>query len=290
MNNKAAEIGALNTKFKNPDGYHIDGHYSNAYDLALIAGFAMKNEYFRNLVSIEQYESEYSNSIWENRNLLLDQNSEYFYEYATGIKTGHTGEAGYTLASSATNNNINLIAITLLGDEDKIRWEDTIKLFDYGFTNFTLHEFNYVNKVVDNVKTSKRYSPFKDSLEVITLENAQKVISKDESEKIETKIQYNDDIVKTNNEEIVLKSPIKKGQILGEISYSIDGKIISSSQLIASSDSGLLNKFEEKLYMFDDWVKSNFVIFSFSMVIVMYFLYFIIKKWKSKRRRKRRLF
>ena len=87
MNKKAREIGAVNTNFKNPHGLDADGHYTTAFDLAMIAREAMKNKKFREIVSTKTYSIPMEGEKWDralkNHNKLLWQ-----YEGCTGIKTG----------------------------------------------------------------------------------------------------------------------------------------------------------------------------------------------------------
>ncbi len=100
MNNKAKEIGALNTNFANPNGLPDDNHYTTAYDLALICSYAMQNETFRTIVSTEYKEISWEGHeylrVLKNKNKLLWQ-----YDGCTGIKTGYTKSAGKCLTSAA---------------------------------------------------------------------------------------------------------------------------------------------------------------------------------------------
>ena len=132
MNKKAREIGAVNTNFENPHGLDSDGHYTTAYDLALIAREAMKNDTFRKIVSTKTYSIPMEGEKWDralkNHNKLLWQ-----YEGCTGIKTGFTKKCGRCLVSSAKRNGRELICVTLNAPDD---WKDHSYLLDYGFDNF----------------------------------------------------------------------------------------------------------------------------------------------------------
>ena len=115
MNKKATEIGCKNTHFTNPSGIHNVEHYSTAYDMALIAQYCMKNETFRNIVSMtsctieptDKYEKRY----FKNTNDLLDSKSKYYYENAIGIKTGFTTQAKNCLISASQKDNMELITV-----------------------------------------------------------------------------------------------------------------------------------------------------------------------------------
>ncbi len=149
MNKKAKELGALNTNFVNPNGLHEDDHLTTAYDLAMIAKYAMKNEIFRDYVSTYQYTMAATNKqdtryFYNTNRMLYDsiykvtvngQARACKYEGITGIKTGYTGKAGGCLVSGAIRGDTELIAVTLSTTEMG-RFEDCIALLDYGFDNY----------------------------------------------------------------------------------------------------------------------------------------------------------
>ncbi len=126
MNAKAAQIGCANTCFMNSNGMPAEGHHTTARELAMIAAEAYKNEVFRGIVStkIKRLDSYFGLSV-KNSNKLLTM-----YEYACGMKTGFTKEAGRCLVSAAEKDGVTLIIVTL-GDPND--WDDHIKLFDACF-------------------------------------------------------------------------------------------------------------------------------------------------------------
>jgi D-alanyl-D-alanine carboxypeptidase (penicillin-binding protein 5/6) len=150
MNSYVDSFGLKSSHFVNPDGYHHNKHYSCAYDIALITWQAMKNEKFRQIVSIPLYEmddykqyNELDPKVrkWENTNKLVVNTSDFYYKFATGVKTGHTDEAGYCLVSSATKNGKSVIAVVFNCTEDG-RFIDSIKLLDYGLNSFNIvHDY-----------------------------------------------------------------------------------------------------------------------------------------------------
>ena len=112
MNARAREIGAMNTRFVNPHGLPDEGHYTTAYDLALITRAAMENESFRRLVSTRRasipWEGRSSNRQLTNKNRLLSD-----YPGATGVKTGYTSKAGRCLAFGAVRDGMELVGVVL---------------------------------------------------------------------------------------------------------------------------------------------------------------------------------
>lgn len=129
------KTGIQNTNFTNSSGLFDENHYSTAYDLATIVQYAMKNETFMKFFNAKELRwigESWDTTIVSHHRLV---NGEIPYEGITGGKNGYVPEARYTLATTATRENMNLIAITLSGNKNDI-YNDTIKLFDYGFSSF----------------------------------------------------------------------------------------------------------------------------------------------------------
>ena len=134
MNKKVKELGLKNTQFKNCTGLDEDGHYSTAYDMAVIA-----KELVNKHPGILKFSSIYEDYLRENTNnkfWLVNTNKLIrFYDGADGLKTGHTDDAGYCLAVTAKKYGLRLIGIVLGEKESKIRNNEAMKLLDYGFNN-----------------------------------------------------------------------------------------------------------------------------------------------------------
>ncbi len=126
MNVRADELGMEDTHYTNTHGYHDDNHYTTAWDIYLMCHEANQHETFRTITSSRSYELPATNmhearTIYDTNALISSwqYGSSYLYEYATGIKTGSTPEAGYCLASSATKGNKHLIAVVLGAENPK---------------------------------------------------------------------------------------------------------------------------------------------------------------------------
>ena len=141
MNTTAQTLGCDHSHFVNPHGYHDDNHYSTARDIAVIAREAMKNETFREIVATTSYQlprtnKQRSRTITTKTEYMLpgseDSPNKYYYEFATGIKTGSHSHSGYCFAGSAAKEGVELISVVMFTGR-KARWADTIKLMDYGF-------------------------------------------------------------------------------------------------------------------------------------------------------------
>lgn len=168
MNRTAAVYGCQNTHFANAHGYHDDNHYTTAYDMSLIAREAMKNELFREIVGTTQWTIAKTNkqrtrTITTKTEYMLpgteEKPNKYFYQYATGIKTGSHSMAGYCFVGSAEKDGVELISVVLYTGQ-KARWADTIKLMDYGFSQYVsvtpsqLFDMNPITIETSNYSTS----------------------------------------------------------------------------------------------------------------------------------------
>lgn len=140
MNQTIKDMGLQSTNFVNPHGLPDDNHYTSAYDMAMITRQAMKNEQFKEVFSTATYEAQPTNKQKDIRyfaagNAMI-KNGEYYYEYATGGKTGYTEQAGYTMVTTASKGNMDLVAVVLNEAEGEHRYADTKKLFEYGFSKY----------------------------------------------------------------------------------------------------------------------------------------------------------
>ena len=135
MNDTADDLGCADSNFVSVDGYPSREHYSTASDMLRIAVAAANTSITAASVAKSRaYHVFHSGRevVWNTTNLLLKKDSGHYYEYATGMKTGSTGE-GYSLAASAEKDGTRLIAIVLNAKSDGSRFKDAIALFEYGF-------------------------------------------------------------------------------------------------------------------------------------------------------------
>lgn len=263
MNKRAQKIGAEESNFVNPDGYPDENHYSTAYDLALIAGEAMKNDLLRDVVSTYSYKimnvestqssvkGQKNHNTWYNLNQMINSKSKYYYKYATGIKTGYTSLAGYCLAASAVKDDISLIAIVLKADKEETRWLDSKNLFEYGFNNFKYQVLLKKGETISHVKVGRKYFGKEVDLDVLAGKAFTDLLTDNDVTNIKKDIQWDKKLVlaqEDNTGVIKLLGPIKSGQTVGKVTYTFNGKVLVESDLLAAKDalkgdfSGLLDQ------------------------------------------------
>ena len=202
MNTKVKELGLKNTFFKNCTGLDEDGHYSSAYDMAVITRELLKHEKILEFSSV--YE-DYLREDTDNKFWLVNTNKLVrFYEGADGLKTGHTDAAKYCLAATAKRDDLRLIAIVLGEENSQVRNSETMSLLDYGFNNYKIEILKTTDDIVKEISLDKATSP---KISLVPL-NDIAILSKKSAD---TK-KYAYDIKITNN-----NLPLKIGDEVGKI-------------------------------------------------------------------------
>lgn len=287
MNAKAKELGAYNTHFVNPHGLHDNNHYTTAADLALITRYAMKNETFRKIVRTEKYEVQPTNKKNETRyftnlNKLIYNSSHnqifvdgaYIsprYEYATGVKTGYTPEAGNTLVASAEKNGTELIAVAMNGASLDM-YQDAHNMFNFGFNEYESAKLVNKDTFVQNIKI--QYGDNKE-ISAITESDLTALVKKSEAGKIESKVIINE-----------IKPPLDKNAIVGKIEYMLNGKVIGTVNLITPTQVKSTVSEESGSGLFLSIVK--FIGFIALMTAAALFIFKIYNDFRIKINRKKR--
>jgi len=216
MNKKAKELGMNDTTFKNCHGIDEDGHVTSAYDIAL-----MSRELLNKHPSITKYTTIYMDSLRDGKSSLVNTNKLIRnYKGATGLKTGSTSIALYNLSASATRNDLSLIGVVMKAPTGPIRFSEAQKLLDYGFSNFEYKKFANKNDVIKQVMVEKG------------IENTVNAIVEDDSGALISKGQEKD-IVQTVEVVNTVNAPVSEGQILGTITYSLNGNEIGRVNIVA---------------------------------------------------------
>jgi D-alanyl-D-alanine carboxypeptidase len=224
MNEKAKEIGMQDTTFNNPNGLDEEkGNYSTAYDMAILTSYAMKNETYKEIVSTKKYtlKTNMNYYSWINKHKLL-----HSYKYATGGKTGFTEIARRTLVTTASKDNINLVAVTLNDGNDFL---DHKNLFEEAFKNYT--NYNILKKGNIKILNENYYEN-----DILYIEN-----------------DYNITLPNNINNDVLLNYKLEKkdtyndNDIVGKIEVSVNNKVVHEENIYVKTKETipLKNKIKE---------------------------------------------
>ncbi|HLM53009.1 MAG TPA: D-alanyl-D-alanine carboxypeptidase family protein [Pseudoxanthomonas sp.] len=214
MNNYAARIGMKNSNFVNAHGLSAPDHYSTAHDLARL-GRAMIRDYPEAYAYNKIKEFTVGFITQPNRNLLLWRDPS-----VDGIKTGHHSGAGYCLMSSAKRGDQRLIAVVMGSTSEKQRAEDSLALLNWGFRFFETHRLYEPGKPIAQQRV------WKGVLREVRLGVAQPLL-------LSVPRGRYGDLKPTMDVPKVLEAPIAKGQAIGTVKVSLDGKLVAQSPLVA---------------------------------------------------------
>ena len=236
MNNKVSELGLTNTHFTNPSGMHDENHYTTAHDLAIIMKYCMKNDTFRSLSSLKYCTipatNKYDVRVFNTTNELLiydnrDVSSNYYYKYAIAGKTGYTTQAKNCLVSVAKKENLELICVVLSAgiypNNVSAKFVDTKSIFDYGYNNYTIKKLREKDAIATQIEIGNGTKETR-NLDLLISDDLSALVTQDEFDtEFEPQIELQDNLF----------APIAQGQVVGKITYTIDG-IQYSSNLLAS--------------------------------------------------------
>ncbi len=237
MNARAKELGMNDTTFKNCHGIDEDGHITSAYDIAL-----MSRELLTKHSSIIKYTTIYMDSLRDGKSSLVNTNKLVRnYKGTTGLKTGSTSVALYNLSASATRNGLSLIAVIMKAPTSPIRFAEAQKLLDYGFSNFEYKKLANKNDLIKQVIVDKGVES---SVNAILESDSGVLIQKGQ----------NKDIVQSVQLSYGVSAPVAIGQILGSVTYSLNGTEIGKVNIVAEKAVAKNSAFNMIEYVFFNWL------------------------------------
>lgn len=281
MNAKAKEIGCQNTNFTNPHGLHDSNQYTTAYDMYLITKYATNLSKFNDIANSYEYNMPATNihdeQVLTHTNVMMNNESDYYYENAKGIKTGNSEQAGSCLVSKATKNGNNYILVLMHAplsdyDDDGIRRYyhvlDAIKVFNWCLDSF---EYKTILSDEEEIKEVKvKYSSGNDYVLLRPKESYSTLwLNTTDTSSVEKKFNINEDI----------SAPIVSGQTLGTVTLVLSGEEVYTTELVATQDVersfAKFNLAAAQGYGYSVWFKRALVI-----SIFLTFIYFGIYIYK----------
>ncbi|HQM38932.1 MAG TPA: D-alanyl-D-alanine carboxypeptidase family protein [Clostridia bacterium] len=222
MNQKAEELGMLNTYYRDCTGLTDAGHYSTVKDLSIVTS-ALINEYKDIFEFSSTLEKEFRNKEHRDYQYMVNRNNLLnYYDGASGLKTGFTSAAGYCLVGTAQRGDISLIAIVTGEIDNNHRVAETAYLLDYGFSNFMYTETTDDQQMVGTIEVRKGVDK---SVETYAKGTLRLFMKKTDTSKITKEIIY--DIAS-------LEAPVEKDTVIGKIVYSLDGEVLGEIEVFTA--------------------------------------------------------
>ena len=214
MNSYAQRIGMKDSHFVDATGLTAEGHYSSAYDMALLGRALIRD--FPETYAYNKIKELTVNGITQpNRNLLLWRDAS-----VDGIKTGHTSEAGYCIMNSAQRGDQRLVTVVMGDTSEKQRADDSLALLNWGFRFFETHRLYEPGKAVTRQKV------WKGAADQVQLGVAQPLlvsVARGRYNELKPSIEVPKQLV----------APIAKGQSVGMVKVTLDGKVVAQAPLVA---------------------------------------------------------
>ena len=252
MNLKANELGLKSSHFVSPHGLDSDEHYTTAYDLAILADYALKNPVFAKIVNTSNYSitiNNYSKSLHNSNELLGYLDGVY------GVKTGFTNGANRCLVTSCKRNNLDIICVVLGCDTKKDRTLDSINLINYIFNNFSI--VNFKNLIEKNFEDWEKNSSTKFKIDKGTSSSLNLKLNFEE-------IPYENIAINNSNinnistpiyTDFEFIAPLNENAVVGKMDIYIDNTLFFSVNILNE------NKVERKdiSYYLNNFIKNYFL-------------------------------
>lgn len=231
MNIKAKELGMSNTHFETPHGLDSDGHYTTAYELALITDYALQNHTFRKIVETKNYTiniNGYPKTLLNTNELLGVVNGIY------GVKTGFTNGANRCLVTGCKRGEMDIICVVLGCDTKKFRGQDSIKLINHCFDTFEYFDIeNFINTKIINWKNTNSdyfniYKGLNNNLDITYSKIDSSIIPIEKSKLNSLEIKF--DINKN------LSAPISNNDIIGNYEIYSGEDLIYNGNIISNDN------------------------------------------------------
>ena len=264
LNTRLNELGISNTHFTNAFGMHDENHYTTASDLAKIMKYCLKNETFRKIAGKASCAipatNKYGPRSYSSTNELLNSNSSNYYKYLIAGKTGYTSQAKECLVSTAYKDNLELIGVVLYSNS---RFSDSRKLYEYGYSNYSIKNIVNENDLITSVKVSNATKQTED-LNLLSSETIEALVNNNSTSEIKPEITLNENI----------SAPIEEGTPLGKVTYNIEG-VSYTTNIIAEHN-------VEKSYFY------LYISIGCGIIILIFVIYKLSRKKKKRTRNYRK--
>ena len=283
MNDKAKELGLTGTHYSNPVGLHEEETYTTARDTYVLTKYALQYDLFKTVTSASRYHfttTKGTSRTLSTTNFLIDKNTNYWYQYASGVKTGYTDVAGRCLVSTASYNGYNYMCIVFgCTNSPSKRYDflETADLYRWAFLNFSFKEVANSDEPVCEIP--------------VELSNDTDFVSLYFKEPFVTILPNGADqstlVIKEKLVSDSVDAPIKKGDVLGEAEIYYAEKLIGKVDLVAGENvekSTILSIIRSiKNFFASDYMKIVYIIL-IAIVVIFIIICVIINLPKKKRK------
>ncbi|MCI8650613.1 MAG: D-alanyl-D-alanine carboxypeptidase [Anaerotruncus sp.] len=296
MNEKAREIGALNTHFTNPTGIYDENSYTTAYDMALITQYAMENDDFEDIVTARTHTSiptdRHPNGItWISNNAMQNpSNTDYYIEGVKGVMSGSISSLKIRNATSiATRNGYTYLLVCLGAPTERsedgaqyqfnLAWRDSRNLYDWAFNNFTVKTMMNIGDKVAEVPV--RLSWDVDRVSLLAAEKFASLVS------VETN---QDDLVKVPDIPEYINAPVERGTEIGSVKLMLNSIEVGRVPLVAGETiarSSALYYWNEVKNFFSKFI-FKFILTFIIILLVLYIALMMLRNHNRKRYRSRK--
>ncbi len=216
MNDKAAALGMTGTHYMNPHGLHDDNHYTTARDMMTLSLYAIEVPQLLDFTSMKEFEfrPDPHKMLLYNTNKLL-----FWYEGTQGLKTGTTSPAGRCLLSTVVRDDLRLVGVVMGGTVKNSHYSESMKLMNYGFSQYTMAEIIAPNQSLTAVGIAKGKD---ETVNLMITEAVRLPSSKTAAPNYTVEYEVNSDLV----------APLEQGSKAGEVIVSLNGKELARADLV----------------------------------------------------------
>ncbi len=282
MNSRAAELGLDGTHYENPIGLHHEDNYTTARDMYKLTSLALKNETFKEVCESARHTVTTSSGqrVLSTTNFLQDNTTNYYYQYAKGVKTGYTDEAGRCLISTASYNGYNYMCLVFgCPANEKNHFTESSNLYRWAFNNFEYKNVADSSNPICEIGVDLSLDT--DFVSLYIEKSFISVLPKDADDSTISVVPH--PVSETVN------APIKKGDVLGTADIIYAEKVIGTVNLVSNEDvekSTILTVLNAvKNFFASSYMKVVYIIIAAAILI---FIIAVIKM-NSKRTKKRKI-
>ena len=285
MNDYAESLGCTGTNFVNPDGLHDDDHYTTARDMSLMTLDAIQNETFLKIATTLTYE--YNGTNYYHTNLMLRSGYvSYYYEYAEGIKTGSTDEAGYCVVTKASKDGYNYLAIVMgaplidYNDDgyiEKCSFIDAASLFEWAFSSLKYSTLIEANEIVEEIAVENGKDA--DSVQLVAAEDATVIVP--------SSLDKSTLIVEIEDKPESISAPITEGDYVCTANIIYGDQVVATVELVAGS-SVELSTFLTVINAVKDFFSLTAVKIAVLVVVAAILVYILLVIRNARKKKKKR--